>query len=349
MPADLSRERLNQIALRKLQGLGLQAQENAQGVLEGTWVFPPGKVLNPSTGAPLAQSRFWVEGHDRLLLLDPSLTGVPSLLFYDAQHLSQVEERLESFLRERKATSSSAAPLTLGKLVEKLGAEMVISPQSQLFLSREFTVSTVPHRFSVNVEGGQFLGKVMGTTGELWSERFELARFPGLQSLVRSILPAPEATPPPPAPPPTPAPAPVLMPPPRAAAAPVAPPSLAPPLQAAEPSAQSLPDYLMPRAGERWVMNVLIEKDSPEEVRYVCTNVDGQPYGASRVLARRDFDAAFVRGSATFSQLHILIDEVSGETVLYRQCDAQLSPRGNARKIQTAVLITTFVPEAASY
>jgi hypothetical protein len=76
----------------------------------------------------------------------------------------------------------------------------------------------------------------------------------------------------------------------------------------------------------------------------VGTDIDGRPYGAARVLKRREFEAVFSRASSGW-QLLVVIDQVQGDQVLYRQLDAQRQPMGAPRKIGAAVLVANFVPE----
>jgi hypothetical protein len=95
-------------------------------------------------------------------------------------------------------------------------------------------------------------------------------------------------------------------------------------------------------------MNVVLEGQQGEEVRYVGTDIDGRPYGAARVLKRSDFEAVFTRAGSGW-RLLVVVDSVQGDQVLYRQLDPHRQPLGAPRKMATAVLVANFVPEAAAF
>src|SRR4051812_12335439 len=66
----VSRERLNQIATRKLGQLGIPVRAAADPqLLEGELPLSPGRVQHPGTGAALTRARFLVWGHDHLRFL----------------------------------------------------------------------------------------------------------------------------------------------------------------------------------------------------------------------------------------------------------------------------------------
>jgi hypothetical protein len=80
----------------------------------------------------------------------------------------------------------------------------------------------------------------------------------------------------------------------------------------------------------------------------VGTDIDGRPYGAARVLKRTDFEAVFSRVGMGW-RLLVIIDQVQGDHVLYRQLDPQRQPMGAPRRMATAVLVANFVPEASAF
>ena len=218
-----------------------------------------------------------------------------------------------------EAAAPPANALALAQLAERFGPGALVSPAGPVEVWQDFVVGGARYRFTATREQGTtFAGKVLGPQGEVWADRFDLARFPGPAKLLETVLAGP------------------------AQAAPE-------PQEAPAAGGPQAPDHLAPHAGEHWVMNVILEKESPDEVRYVCTNVEGEPYGASRVLPRKDFDAAFLRGAGGGCRLLILIEKVEADAVIYRQCDAARVPRGNPRRLSTGVLVTTFQPEAAAY
>ena len=93
-----------------------------------------------------------------------------------------------------------------------------------------------------------------------------------------------------------------------------------------------VPHHLMPRPGEVWVMNVVIEESGGDEVRYVVVDIDGRPYGAARVLKRADFEAVFTQERGGW-RLLVQIDQVAEGNVLYRQLDSQRQAMGAPRKM----------------
>jgi hypothetical protein len=95
-------------------------------------------------------------------------------------------------------------------------------------------------------------------------------------------------------------------------------------------------------------MNVVVEAAGPEEVRYVGIDIDGRPYGAARVLKRHDFEAVFSRSGAGW-RLLVLVEQVTGDSVIYRQLDPERQPMGGPRKMATPVLVANFVSEAAAF
>ena len=202
-----------------------------------------------------------------------------------------------------------AGQLTLGMLVQRLGADTVLSPTSGMELFQEFQVGDTRYRLTLTrQDGAMFRASLGNESGEKRAETVDAAKFPGAAKLVAGWMQPPGA-----------------------------PPAHAP--------ASSVLAHPMPTPGEIWVMNVLIEEDSSEEIRYVCTDTDGKPYGASRILRRADFESAFVRHPGGGWRLLIQIDEVEAESVVYRQLDGQRQPRGQPRKLAVAVLVSTFLPE----
>jgi hypothetical protein len=110
----------------------------------------------------------------------------------------------------------------------------------------------------------------------------------------------------------------------------------------------AVPQHLLPRPGEVWVMNVVVEAAVADEVRYLGTDIEGRPYGAALVLKRHDFEAVFSRTAAGW-RLLVLVEQVTGDGVIYRQLDPQRQPMGGPRRMQTAVLVANFVSEAAAF
>ncbi len=420
----LPRERLNQIASRKLAALGVPVRLGAdRESLEGELVFT-GRIAHPATGQPMTRARFLVEGHDRLRFLDPPLAGLGAVDFLRHDRVAALEQaiatalqealagledaaarlravpleavvdrerlvvravvqtsghafevigaggrlrvsrvapvggrpfevdpafpaleldglagpgRLERFLvdalprmapgpgslptpgavgGEIAATPPPRTALTLAALAAAFGADAMLSPGAQVELVQEFEQGGTRYRVVATREmGSRFRGRVIGPSGDLWSEPFDLASFPGAREiLARALgLEVGAGAPPP-----------------------------ARPAGAGGPST-----HVQPRAGEVWVMNVVVEEDGPVEVRYVGTDIDGRPYGAARVLKRPDFEAVFTRGPGGW-RLLVQLDQVAEGAVIYRQLDRARQPLGAPRRMAAAILVANFVPEAST-
>ncbi|HZZ84557.1 MAG TPA: hypothetical protein VFE30_08465 [Anaeromyxobacteraceae bacterium] len=418
----IPRERLNQIAARKLTALAVPVRLGAdRETLEGELLFQ-GRVTHPATGAAIPRAHFVVVGHDRLRFTEPPLSALEPIAFYDAERLAALEQRVvddlgrraallhdlaarlravglepgfdaerlalraiaktpthafelfagpeglrvarvapvggrpfevpPSFRRldlaafgglaELEAELARATPelerlageprgqpapaaagagveatppprnaLTLLALTERFGGDAMLAPNAAVEVIREFEFGGTRYRFVATREVGTvFRGRVIGPSGDLWNERFELSAFPGAREVVAVALGAT-----------------------RPAALPGGGGEGARPAE--------------PKAGEVWVMNVVVEAQGPDEVRYVGTDIDGRPYGAARVLKRAEFEAVFASDRGGW-RLLVLVDQVQEGSVVYRQLDRQRQPIGAPRKMASSILVANFVPEAAS-
>jgi hypothetical protein len=435
-PATVSKERLNQIAARKLHALAIPSKLGGDGQLTGVMTFGAGRLQNPVNGQPLAGGPYVVVGHDHLLFQQLPLATVGPVMFYDCPSQESLEARLSQKLQQRhaalaaripsltrlklspeldperlvlvsvvKATSHafeliatpekvfvsriaplngkpvalppeavlvdlaehvsgadlelhlvhtlprmlqtqtqppkaavsletearakvlSASPAPRGaltfSLLHQLGGDMVVTSPG-LELVQEFTVGTSRYRFvASHLSGSTFKARLLGPTGEKWSDKIDLTRFPGAAQLVSTVLGLPAAE-----------------------VAGTSPTSDTP----AEPQPTKSPasHHLSPVPGEVWVMNVLVEREDPQEIRYVCTDIDGKPYGATRLHKREDFEAIFTLERGAW-RLLIVIEGVTEDTVTYRQLNAAREPRGPQKSLRTPLVLTTFLPEAASY
>jgi hypothetical protein len=425
----LPRERLNQIASRKLSALGVPVRLAAdRESLEGELAFQ-GRLLHPATGQPIARGRFVVAGHDHLRFLDPPLAALGEVDFSTHDRLAALELALSSALGRRAGTlrdlaarlrelrldagvdperlavravvktpshafeilgdpegvrvsrvapvggtpfevspefppldlaayrspaelelflsgalprmraaepaHAPAAPaasgaleatppprnaLTLASLARIFGEQAILAPNAMVELVQEFQHGGTRYRFVAAREAGTlFRGRLIGPGGDVWTERFELSDFPGTRRVVARALGAEEGVDLPEA----------FAPPPGGLAAPI-------------------PGHLQPRAGEVWVMSVVVEEAGTEEIRYVGTDIDGHPYGAARVLKRADFEAVFAQERGGW-RLLVQIDQAQAGHVIYRQLDRQRQPIGAPRRMQAAILVANFVPEAAAW
>jgi hypothetical protein len=216
------------------------------------------------------------------------------------------------------ATPAPRNAVTLEALGRAFGGEATLAPNASVELLQEFEHGGTRYRFVATREAGtQFRGRLIGPSGDVWSDRFELAAFPGTRQVVAQAL--------------------------GLAGEPALAGAGVPDGHAAE-----VAPHLQPVAGEVWVMSVVVEEAGPSEVRYVGTDIDGRPYGAARVLGKADFEAVFTQERGGW-RLLVRIDQVQEGTVIYRQLDRQRQPMGAPRKMASAILAANFVPEAAAY
>jgi hypothetical protein len=220
-----------------------------------------------------------------------------------------------------EATPPPRNALTLAALEQCFGHEAILAPNAMVELIQEFQHGGTRYRFVATREmGTRFKGRLIGPSGDVWSDRFELADFPGTRQVVALALGATE----------------------EPGAAPT------PTEEVIDAAGSSFPAHLTPQPGEVWVMSVVVEDAGQDEVRYVGTDIDGKPYGAARVLRRSDFEAVFSQDRGGW-RLLVLIDQVQEGHVIYRQLDRQRQPMGAPRKMAAAILVANFVPEAAAY
>jgi hypothetical protein len=141
----IPRERLNQIAGRKLAALGIPVRLGAdRETLEGELPFAT-RVSHPFTGQPLARARFAVVGHDHLRFLDPPLAALPPLLFYDADRAGALDARVAALLADRAAAVQDvAARLRALRLETTLDAERLVARAVVKTMARAFELVAGP-------------------------------------------------------------------------------------------------------------------------------------------------------------------------------------------------------------
>jgi hypothetical protein len=226
------------------------------------------------------------------------------------------------------ATPPPRNALTLATLSRVFGEDSILAPNAMVELVQEFVYGNTRYRFVAAREmGTRFKGRLIGPSGDVWADKFDLLDFPGARKVVALALGAPD---------------------PAVAAPTSSAPSAAPLDEPTTAATGEVPSHLMPHPGEVWVMNVVVEEAGQEEVRYVGTDIDGRPYGAARVLKRSDFEAVFTQERGGW-RLLVQIDQVQEGHVIYRQLDRQRQPMGAPRKMSSAILVANFVPEAAAY
>ncbi|HET7824109.1 MAG TPA: hypothetical protein VFK90_02200 [Anaeromyxobacter sp.] len=120
----IPRERLNQIASRKLSALGIPVRLAAdRETLEGDLGFT-GRVAHPVTGQPIGRARFIVEGHDRLRFPDAPLSALGSVAFYDHPRLDALEQAIVTALGRWAAGLHEVAAR-----LRTLGLETTVDPE----------------------------------------------------------------------------------------------------------------------------------------------------------------------------------------------------------------------------
>jgi hypothetical protein len=255
----------------------------------------------------------------------PSAADLEAYLVHSAARMGPAPSRTPAPVQPAavagalEATPPPRNALTLASLAQVFGEEAILAPNAMVELIQEFQHGGTRYRFVASREmGTRFKGRLIGPAGDVWSDRFDLADFPGTRKVVALALGA------------------------SAAEAP------GEHLVGAPAAVGEIPGHLTPHPGEVWVMNVVVEEAGPEEVRYVGTDIDGRPYGAARVLKRSDFEAVFTQERGGW-RLLVQLDQVQEGHVLYRQLDPQRQPIGAPRKMSAAILVANFVPEAASY
>jgi hypothetical protein len=97
-----SQDRLNQIASRKLEELGVTATASDDGRLAGSLPLSDYGLSNPFTGNPIRNAHFVVEGHDYLrFLAPPLLAGLTPQNFFALDDLQPMVHHLDELLRYR--------------------------------------------------------------------------------------------------------------------------------------------------------------------------------------------------------------------------------------------------------
>ena len=135
----IARERLNQIASRKLSTLGVPVRLGAdRETLEGELGFS-GRVVHPATGQTIQRARFVVSGHDRLCFVDPPLAALGRIDFYEHDKLIAFEAavaaaltRLHGQLRDL-ATRLRGLQLEVAVDAERLQLRTVVKAPGHAF------------------------------------------------------------------------------------------------------------------------------------------------------------------------------------------------------------------------
>ena len=105
-----------------------------------------------------------------------------------------------------------------------------------------------------------------------------------------------------------------------------------------------------PSAGQNWVMEVRVESDDGEEIRYKGVNVAGGTYGAPRVLPKIAFEATYTADpkNRKSHRMRVQISSVDDENVHYVKIDAQLRPVGPERIVSAVGFLANFMLDAGA-
>jgi hypothetical protein len=270
-------------------------------------------------------------------------------------HLTTIAPKVRELARAVAQQGTSGAPVrgvdpveppgdapTLAQLVALLGETAKLA---RFEAAADFLVGARRMRFfCAHVGGTTYRGKLVDAAQpdrSLWQETFDAARFPGvvqLVALVTGVEVAPQSAPQPARPP---------VAPPQHLSAPDDDEGM-PPSSSSTPAAFGSTSQIAPQPGEVWVMPVLVERDDGAEIRYVCTDADGRPYGAARVLPKADFIAVFAAHGVGY-RLNVRIEHVQGDVAVYQQLDAAGNARGAPTQLSLHQLVGAFVPEGALY
>jgi hypothetical protein len=332
-------ERLHKIARRKLMALGIQTWfSEDQKQLRGEIVIsPPMELVDPNDAKPINRVRFVVAGHDRMRFLKPeSLLGLEPQPFIDFNSLEELVNDIQARLgqpeppaeisevpkeSEPPPAAGTRQGIPLETLLTALGKNAQLGPGSTV--AKQMTIEGKPVRFLARFEqGSTFVGRVDTGDGVAWKGHFDMEIFPGAETFVAEIL---------------------------GAEAPIE--EIAPEQVQQETAftGMGIPGYQMPVVGEDWVMNILVEKEDEQETRYVSVNIDGQPYGAPRVLPTEAFLKTFVCVGQGVYQLLARILEVTPDKVTYTRLDHDRQAVGNPITTDLVPFLASFTPEAASY
>ncbi len=104
-----------------------------------------------------------------------------------------------------------------------------------------------------------------------------------------------------------------------------------------------------PMVGQIWVMEVRVESDDGEEVRYKGVNIAGRSYGAPRVLPKIAFEATYTaeKKSQQSRRMQVQISSVDDENVHYVKLDAQHRPVGPEQSVSAVGFLANFMLDAA--
>jgi hypothetical protein len=216
-------------------------------------------------------------------------------------------------------TSAPAKDLTLEHLAERLGPSAVLG--SGFSITRTLRIDGDEARFEAHHRRGEtFAVRLERRGATVWEGDFRLSELSSLDDFVADLA-----------------------------------------AKRSSPSAQTHAQHgwmdeqarlvaglLPPAPGEIWVMDVSLEDDDGQEVRYRSLTSGGESYGAPRVLNKAAFEATFAQVGAGY-RLLVRVLEVGGNYVEYQRLDAARKPVASPRRAPLIVFMASFTAEAAAY
>jgi hypothetical protein len=103
-----------------------------------------------------------------------------------------------------------------------------------------------------------------------------------------------------------------------------------------------------PLPNEIWVMDVQVDSETSEEIRYVALDAQGGRNGAPRVLPRQTFEKVFATHGVGHRML-VAVVRVTESHVTYQRLNAAREPAAASREVPMAVFVSSFIAEAAAY
>lgn len=327
---------------RRCQRLGLACRVDTSKLsIQAKVKLAQAELLLEGDGRQLSIVQLRRPGQAQAVAVEP----VPLSLdeYADRIDLELALDGLASSLQEKKIAAAAAEPVTapspsatadeskqpeglpLGEVVARLGQDCLLTRGA--ILAKDLQVGARKLRLALRLEeGNQLAVRLLAPSGEIvWRGRVELERLVSAEDFVVGLTA--EAS--------------VQSQRGGGTAATPVPAASRVPVDFELAAGQALPV-----AGERWVMNVLVERDDGNEIRYVGINADGQPFGAQRVLPKAVFTTVFVRASPGVYRLLVEVVAVKQGTVHYFQLDAANQRRDSTRSCDLPTFMSNFLPEA---
>jgi hypothetical protein len=249
-----------------------------------------------------------------------------SHLIEDAQK-NQAAKTVRLPLASHKAPSAgdssegSLQGISIEQLTKAFGPGAVIS--TGLTVSKDLQVGDQQIRFTArHQQGNTFSGRMNSSGGTSWKDDFDLDSFPGVEDFVAGKMGTPKVSA-------------------------VTEPAAVPGQTGTEE--ELVFGYQLPVPGEVWVMNLLVEDESDTEIRYVGIDIDGQPYGAPRVLSKEIFLKTFAKVCSGSYRMLVSVTGVELGKVSYERLDSDRNQIPKQITCRLAPFVANFVPESAAY